>query len=119
MMRIAVPIQDGKLNQHFGHSRQFAFVDADPATRRVAGSTVAEAPPHQPGFLPPWLKNQGVSHVIAGGMGAHAQALCRRIEIEVITGAPEESPEALALRFLEGTLVTQPHACDHDHSHHR
>lgn len=31
--------------------------------------------PHEPGFLPVWLALQGVTHIIAGGMGQRAISL--------------------------------------------
>lgn len=112
-MRFAIPVQGGRLNRHFGHSATFALIDADPATRELLAAGEVEAPPHEPGRLPPWLKEQGVSHVIAAGMGERAQALCEHLEIQVVTGAPEEEAHTLVASYLAGTLVTRPHVCDH------
>lgn len=52
-MRIAIPMADGVLAQHFGHCERFAFVDVDPGTKLVKGVTEVAAPEHQPGLLPP------------------------------------------------------------------
>jgi predicted Fe-Mo cluster-binding NifX family protein len=75
------------------------------------------APEHQHGLLPPWLKERGVTLVIAGGMGIHARSLLRDVSIEVLTGAPEEAPELLVRRYLEGTLETAERLCDHTCHH--
>ena len=34
-MRIAIPVENGRLNSHFGGSRQFAIVEADPNTKAI------------------------------------------------------------------------------------
>ncbi len=112
-MRIAVPMADGRLAQHFGHCAKFALVDVDPTAKSITASTEVDAPAHQPGLLPPWLKERGVNLVIAGGMGARAQMLFQAASIEVLTGAPAEGVETLVRQYLDGTLVTGDNACDH------
>jgi predicted Fe-Mo cluster-binding NifX family protein len=112
-MRIAIPMADGRLVQHFGHCEKFALVDVDPVTKEITASTEVEAPEHQPGLLPPWLKERGVNLIIAGGMGARAHSLFQAASIEVLTGAPAESASALVQQYLDGKLVTGENACDH------
>jgi predicted Fe-Mo cluster-binding NifX family protein len=112
-MRIAIPMADGVLAQHFGHCEKFALIDVDPAGKEITQSTEIAAPEHQPGLLPPWLKERGVVLVIAGGMGSHAYSLFQGASIEVLTGAPAESPTALVRKYLDGKLVTGANACDH------
>jgi hypothetical protein len=43
---------------------------------------------HQPGILPAWLTEEGVSVVIAGGRGSRARALFRENRIEVVVERP-------------------------------
>lgn len=112
-MRIAIPMTDGVLAQHFGHCEKFAFVDVDPKTKLVKAVVEVPAPEHQPGLLPPWLKERGITHVIAGGMGTRAQERFKEASIEVLTGAPSESAEALVREYLAGRLVSRPHVCHH------
>jgi len=112
-MRIAIPITGGRLCHHFGHCETFALVDVDPATKQTTSSTEVAAPEHQPGLLPPWLKERGVNVVIAGGMGGRARSLFQAASIEVLAGAPEEPAAALVRQYLEGTLVTGESSCDH------
>jgi len=113
-MRIAIPIANGRLAQHFGHCETFALVDIDPATPETPESIEIPAPEHQPGLLPPWLRERGVNLVIAGGMGARARSLFEAASIEVLTGAPSESALTLVRQYLEGKLATGENACDHD-----
>jgi predicted Fe-Mo cluster-binding NifX family protein len=112
-MRIAIPMADGRLAQHFGHCEKFALVDVDPVTKEITASTEVEAPEHQPGLLPPWLKERGVNLIIAGGMGSRAHSLFQATSIEVLTGALAETAAILVRQYLDGKLVTGENACDH------
>lgn len=116
-MKIAIPMSGACLDQHFGHCQNFAFIDIDPGSRKVVSSEVTPAPEHQHGLLPLWLKQRGVTHVIAGGMGAHARSLLKDASVEAITGAPSQTPTVLVERFLEGTLKTNERSCDHNCHH--
>ncbi len=74
-LRIAIPLADGKLANHFGHCEYFALVDATLSDKKILNREDVKAPPHEPGLLPPWLSGQGVTHIIAGGMGQRALGL--------------------------------------------
>lgn len=113
LMKVAVPIADGKLCMHFGHCQQFALLDVDEAKREVGARTAVTPPPHAPGVLPRWLHEQGVTIVIAGGMGHRAQSLFAEHGIRVIVGAPGEAPERLVEEYLRGSLVCGANVCDH------
>jgi predicted Fe-Mo cluster-binding NifX family protein len=112
-MRVAIPIEGQRLCAHFGHCTLFALLDVDEETQRVVASQTVTPPPHAPGVLPEWLKQQRVDVVIAGGMGSRAQALFTSAGVQVVTGAPEETAEALALAYVSGNLATGANACDH------
>lgn len=116
-MRIAIPIAGRRLAQHFGHCEKFALVDVDPVTKQATASTEVAAPEHQPGLLPPWLKERGVNLVIAGGMGTRARTLFETASIDVLTGASVETAATLVRQYLEGRLVTGGNRCNHgDHA---
>ena len=112
-MRIAIPLAGGRLAAHFGHCEEFALVDADGGSSGQLTICMVTAPPHQPGFLPSWLHEQGVSAVIAGGMGSRAMALFEECGIRVVTGAPDLDVETLVKSFWEGSLVTGGNVCNH------
>lgn len=46
-------------------------------------------------------------------MGQRAQALFCQHGIDVIVGAPAETPETLVAAWLAGTLQSGENACDH------
>ena len=112
-MRIAIPMAAGRLSQHFGHCERFALLDVDEAAKTIIGRQELESPEHQPGLLPRWLAEKGATLIIAGGMGASAQKLFAECGIEVLIGAPAETPDALVMAFLSGTLQTGGNRCDH------
>ena len=112
-MRYAVPVSNGKLATHFGHCEHFALIDADEVTKTIKHKELVASPGHQPGLLPVWLAEEGVSAVIASGMGSRAQALFRENRIEVIIGAFGDDPERIVLDHIRGTLETGDNVCDH------
>lgn len=112
-MRIAIPVTDGKLSAHFGHCEKFAVLDVDAGDRRILADSEVAAPPHEPGLLPAWLAEKGVTLVIAGGMGGRARALFEERRIRVIVGAPAEDPRAIVESFLNETLDPGRNFCDH------
>ena len=112
-MKFAIPLAEGKLAIHFGHCATFALVDTDAAGKAIVKRQDVEAPPHQPGLLPPWLAERGVNRIIAGGMGQRAQELFTGHGIEVTVGAAVETPEKLVADYLAGTLQVGINACDH------
>ncbi len=113
IMRIAIPIAEGKLCMHFGHCEQFALVDVDEKTKTTKEKQMLTPPPHEPGVLPKWLHEQGANVIIAGGMGSRAQNLFAENGIKVVIGAPGVTPEQLVDAYMEGTLQSGDNVCDH------
>jgi len=83
--RIAIPLENGILCSHFGHCQQFAILDTD--SNLITNESFITPPPHEPGLLPGWLAEKGVTDVIAGGMGQRAIELFNRQNINVFVGA--------------------------------
>lgn len=110
-MRFAIPTAQGKLCSHFGHCETFTLFDVEQGS--LSQPQMLVPPPHEPGLLPRWLKEQGVTHVIAGGMGGRARQLFEEAQIEVAVGAPVDDPSALVRAYLDKTLVTGVNTCDH------
>jgi Mrp family chromosome partitioning ATPase/predicted Fe-Mo cluster-binding NifX family protein len=111
-MKFAVPTNEGKLCAHFGHCEAFALIDTD-AAGKVVNETYVTPPPHEPGLLPPWLSQQGVNCIIAGGMGSRAKDLFAAQGVNVITGAQGENPKDIVEQYLKGVLQTGANTCDH------
>ena len=113
MMKIAIPVENGLLNPHFGHCGQFALFDVDVDAQKIITIDTIDAPPHEPGLLPGWLGEKGVNVVVTGGMGQRAIQLCNDVNIDVIIGIAPEPPEVLVKLYLEGKLKKGSNACDH------
>jgi predicted Fe-Mo cluster-binding NifX family protein len=112
-MRIAIPLVQGKLSLHFGHCEQFAIIDVDDKSHEITKREDLAPPAHEPGVLPRWLHEMGVNVIIAGGMGQKAQQLFAQNDIDVVVGAPDNTPEELAAQYMAGQLSCGENICDH------
>jgi len=112
-MKYAVPVSGGVICSHFGHCDHFALIGIDEIKREIIKKELVPSPGHQPGLLPPWLAEKGVTHIIAGGMGVRAQKLFGENGIQVVVGALENDPEKAVLNHLNGSLATGGNICDH------
>lgn len=114
-MRFAIPLTGGMVSQHFGHCEQFALLDTDDSKKEVIKKQIVDSPGHQPGFLPGWLAQQGVSVVITGGMGSQAQILFSENNIKTVTGIDGNDLEKMVKDYLQGMLQAGDNTCNHDH----
>jgi len=112
-MRYAVPVSNGKVSAHFGHCEHFALIDVDEQKKAIIRRELVSSPGHEPGLLPRWLADEGVTVVIAGGMGSRAQGLFQQNRIQVVIGTLESDPEKAVLGYLNGMLATGDNICDH------
>lgn len=116
-MKIAIPVENDCLHGHFGGCRQFALVEADPESKTVLATRTVPAPAHQPGLFPRWLREQGVTAVIVGGIGRRALEIFAHHGITVRAGWPDARVEVLVAAYLSDQLTTPPDGCEH-HGHH-
>jgi len=112
-MRYAIPVTGGMVSPHFGHCEQFALFDIEEQEKEITKKELVSPPEHQPGVLPVWLAEKGVSVVIAGGMGPRAQELFQQNSIKVVIGALEGDPDEVVLSYINGDLATGDNVCDH------
>jgi ATP-binding protein involved in chromosome partitioning len=104
VLRFALPVDNGKLSDKFGQAGQFALI----TTRNGAidAQETVPTPAQEPGGVPEWLDELGVTHVIAAGLGEKAQKLLTHKGIAVIAGAPQGDPAELVQQYLSKTLTT-------------
>jgi len=112
-MKYAVPVSGGIMSPHFGHCKQFALFDVEEQKKEIINKEFITSPEHQPGLLPRWLAEKGVSVVIAGGMGPRAQDIFHQNGISVVLGAMESDVEKAVLSHINGTLAIGDNVCDH------
>lgn len=114
--KIAIPVDaSGILDGHFGHCKLFAVITT------VGGEVISEdklvPPPHEPGVLPVWLADRGVTDVIAGGLGQKAIELFNKKNVNVFVGAPQLTAGELIEGYFNNSLTLTANYCNHDHNH--
>lgn len=113
IMKIAIPVTNGKLSMHFGHCEQFAIFDVDMENKKITAQDLQTPPPHEPGVLPQWLSEMQVELIISGGMGSRAHQLFQQNNIEVIVGATDKPPQEIIEQYMSNELQTGQNICDH------
>ena len=116
-MMIAIPIREGKFSSHFGGAEEFALFSVDEDSRKVTERLKVAPPEHGRGVFPMWLRKQGVTTVLAGGMGPRASDIFTTHGIDVVLGAEGDDPEIMVRAYLDGTLSSSGELC-HDHGFH-
>ncbi|MEA5005576.1 MAG: NifB/NifX family molybdenum-iron cluster-binding protein [Rikenellaceae bacterium] len=107
----AIPLEGGKLCSHFGHCEQFSIINVE--DKSIMADKLVTPPPHEPGLLPRWLADMGVTNIIAGGMGQRALDLFEQNKIDVNYGAQSKTPKELVQDWLDDTLQLGGNSCDH------
>ena len=70
-MKLAVTYKDGQVFQHFGHTEMFKIFDIEDG--KIINSSVVFTNGQGHGALAGFLKEQGVTSLICGGIGGGAQ----------------------------------------------
>ncbi|MDE5423522.1 NifB/NifX family molybdenum-iron cluster-binding protein [Ancylomarina sp. DW003] len=110
--KIAIPVDtQNMLDAHFGHCSYFAILNIE--NEKLVSEERLTPPPHEPGLLPMWLAEKGVSDIIAGGMGQKAIQLFNQNGVNVFVGAPKLSAIELTNSFLKNSLAFSANYCDH------
>ncbi|WP_458862554.1 NifB/NifX family molybdenum-iron cluster-binding protein [Acidaminobacterium chupaoyuni] len=111
-MKIAVTTQENNVSGHFGHCENFRLFEIE--NNAVVSEENLANPGHTCGALPRFLKEQGVSVVISGGMGSGAMQHCKEQGLEIIVGAQGDIRQAVDA-YLNGTLKTTHAVCSGHH----
>lgn len=120
IMKICIPTSDGKLCGHFGHCDSFTFAEINPETKEIL--SIEERIPEE-GIScqsASWISEQGVSKVLAGGMGGRPLMTFAQNGVEVVAGCPELPIKEILEKYLSNALETGENACGgegHDHHH--
>ncbi|MGB5445252.1 MAG: NifB/NifX family molybdenum-iron cluster-binding protein [Psychromonas sp.] len=112
-MRFAIPVIDGKLTMHFGHSQFFMVIETDDDGLIIKEEQLTP-PAHQPGVLPDWLaKEQNIDVVLVAGIGGGAIDIFNKLGVQVITGCDEKSAQELVADYYAKNLESGGNACNH------
>lgn len=117
-MKIALPLNlDSSLSVHFGGAEMAALFEVDPVAGTILSQEEVKPPVASPCAWSGWLREQGVSLVIAGGMGEGARAGLQAAGIAAIAGADTPEPRRLVEQWLRGGLAEGINPCGGDHPH--
>lgn len=118
-MRIAIPDNNGEVNQHYGQSRFFSIIDINnDQSIVIADSISTQELQHNHTGLAEFLKRQGVEVVIVGGIGPGAVEGLEAYGLKVLFGA-SGAVKSVAESFAKGEFVSNRVICgNHDHGHH-
>lgn len=118
-MKIAVPLEDGRVGNHFGGCLSFGLYEIDDTSREIVDQSTLAAPKHERGVFPRWLKECGADVVIAGSMGPRAMALLAQQGVQVVLTSPDQTAIDAVTAYLDDTLVVGSNACHHDDGEHQ
>jgi predicted Fe-Mo cluster-binding NifX family protein len=116
-MKVAVPMVAGQFSDHFGGAESFGLFEVDEPGRSILSMAVLEAPPHERGAFPRWLREQGAGVILAGGMGPRAAQMFEMCGIRVVAGVAARDPESAVREFLAGSLSISSPLCSGGHLH--
>ena len=110
-MKIAVPVHNGFVNDHFGHSENFVVYTISPEKNIESGMSVTslEGCGCRSGIAQ-ILAEHGVSIMLAGNIGAGAINHLNEFGIEVVRGCHGQADLAVNA-FLEGTIIDNEQTC--------
>lgn len=115
-MKIAIASDSNKVSGHFGHCQGFSIYEVE--NNSVVSNNFVQNPGHRPGFLPVFLRDNGVDVIISGGMGASAQHLFNESGIDVVVGAKGNCEDVIN-QFLKDNLESTGSICtQHMHEGH-
>ena len=100
-MKIAISTEGNFVSAHFGRCPSFTIVEIQ--NDKVVSRTIIDNPGHHPGFLPQFLRQNGVNAIVAGGMGQRALGLFAEAGIEVVVGVAGRLDEVVD-KIITGTL---------------
>jgi len=100
-LKIAISTDSGRVSAHFGRAPEFTFVTIE--NNDVIEKIILPNPGHTVGSIPLFIRENGASHMITGGMGHRAQGFFQQYNIEVITGVQGDVNDVIK-SVLNGTL---------------
>jgi predicted Fe-Mo cluster-binding NifX family protein len=109
-MKIAISTDQGYVSAHFGRCPSYTIIEIKEG--QIQNREEISNPGHQPGFLPQYLSERGVSCIVAGGMGPRAQSLFSQKNIEFIIGV-QGSVDEIIQKLVNQELEPGEDLCDH------
>jgi len=119
-MKIAMPHNEGRVNERFGSSKEFIIVETENGAIKSKKVLYNETETNYGGLVQS-LKAEGVEVVVAGGIGRPMAEALHYTGFNVIMGITGDV-EKVVEEFLAGQLVSRQTTCAcggfHDHENH-
>ena len=119
-MKIALPVENGLVNEHFGHSENFTIYTISPEKKIESSTPVKSEGCGCHSGIAEILAAQGVSVMLTGNIGAGAINHLNEFGIDIIRGCSGEADQVVT-EFLRGTIIDSEKICTahengcHDH----
>ncbi|QWC00404.1 NifB/NifX family molybdenum-iron cluster-binding protein [Mycoplasmatota bacterium] len=111
-MKVALSTKNNLITEHFGHCDYFVVYEVE--NNEINGSYLIKNPPHQKGYLPKFLKGEGIDVVIAGGIGAMAVNGLKNLGIDCYINV-EGDVSVVIEKFLNNELNQGGEPCTDHH----
>lgn len=115
-MKVAIPVANGKLCNHFAHCDQFAFITV--INGAITKRELFPPPSQGADILPTWLSDLGCTDFFVAGMNVNAQETFRRHGVQVTSGVPSDTPDNIVDKCLCGQLIITGCISDHGQEGH-
>lgn len=124
--RLAIATDGDFVSQHFGRCQSYTIVDIKDG--KIIKKELIDNPGlegHEPGVIPRFLHQMGVSFIIAGGMGPRAIDFFNEFGIQTVVGVSGDIKHTIE-KFIAGELqggrnlhelFEQEHEHGHNHEH--
>ena len=100
-MKVAISTDGQHVSAHFGRCPTFTILEIEDG--KLLKNEEIPNPGHHPGYLPKFFNENGVSCIIAGGMGQRASQLFEEFKIQPVLGISGTIEEVIS-QILNGTL---------------
>ncbi|WP_051904452.1 NifB/NifX family molybdenum-iron cluster-binding protein [Hippea jasoniae] len=115
MIRVAMPLENDNLSEHFGHASKFAFFEIEDG--KITTVEIEPAPEHFEGSFPNWIASKNADVIIVAGIGPKAVEIFESKGIRVITNVVPKDARSIVEDFIANKLdVSYKEVCDH-HNH--
>ena len=102
MKRVAIPISKNELSEFFGECNHYEIFEIE---KGIVNQKMVEIPFDMDILeLPGWLKNQGVSDVIAYKVNKKIITLFASNKVNLFVGVAKKTPQNLIDDYLQGKL---------------
>ncbi len=117
-MKIALPVENGLVNEHFGHSENFTIYTISPEKNIESSTPVMSEGCGCHSGIAEILASQGVSVMLTGNIGAGAINHLNEVGIDVVKGCSGVADQVVA-EFLRGAIIDNSKVCTvHEHGCH-